>query len=80
MKITTFVEEVGAPNYKQVAKKVMAKFNGLTKPQATDIAKQVIEYSHKKKGRHPLETLEGIRTAMNDTLESFQLPIYLEAA
>jgi hypothetical protein len=80
MKITTFIGEVGAPNYKQVAKNIMAKFTGLTKPQATDIAKQVIDYDHKTKRRHPQDTLEGIRKGINDTFESLELPVYLDAA
>ncbi len=80
MKITTFIGEVGAPNYKQVAKNIMAKFTGLSKPQAIDIAKRVINYDHKQKRQHSQNTLEGIRKGINDKFESLELPVYLDAA
>lgn len=80
MKITTFIAEVGAPNYKQVAKKLMAKYEHITKPEAVCVAKLIIEYNSKSKSHHPQKTLDTIRKAMNDQLFTMNVDAYLSAA
>ncbi|MFY0656413.1 MAG: hypothetical protein JXR12_06655 [Neptunomonas phycophila] len=79
IKICAFLDTVGAPNVKQSAKKIMAEYS-VTKPQATEIATNLIDYDHKKKRYHPTATLDGIRSTLNDLLDRADIRIYLEAA
>ena len=78
MKIGTLFAEVGAPNYKQVAKKIMAKFDGVDKTNATAIAKGLIDYDHKKKRHHPNDDLMKIIEDVNDSLETAGIKLYLD--
>ena len=79
VKIATFLAEVGAPNVKQSAKKIMAVYD-VAKSHATDIATKLIDYDHKKKRYHPAATLDEIRGTINESLDSANIRIYLEAA
>ncbi len=79
MKMATLLERIGGPNYKQVAKKIMGEYN-LPKPVAVTIAKNLIDYDHKKKRMHPMSTLQTITDQVNESFEQAGVNIYLEAA